>query len=105
MIDTVSNLGLLSHKIISPQLIFSSKICYYNIIYCDVLVMSVIMMSCRSVYGEKAMKEPERTNEMAGVYARHCVELAKDLGIPAIDLWSKMQETEGWQKKFLRFVI
>ncbi|XP_044477082.1 GDSL esterase/lipase At5g62930-like [Mangifera indica] len=55
----------------------------------------------QSVYGEKAMKEPERTNEMAGVYARHCVELAKGLGIPAIDLWSKMQETEGWQKKFL----
>ncbi|KAJ0048910.1 hypothetical protein Pint_15456 [Pistacia integerrima] len=54
-----------------------------------------------SIYGEKAMKEPERTNEVAGVYARQCVELAKDLGIPAIDLWSKMQETEGWQKKFL----
>lgn len=59
----------------------------------------------RSLYGEKAMKEPERTNEMAGVYARHCVELAKDLGVRSVDLWSKMQETEGWQKKFLRFVI
>jgi len=58
-----------------------------------------------SLYGEKAMQFPERTNEMAGVYARQCVELAKDLGIRAIDLWSKMQGTDGWQKKFLRFVI
>lgn len=27
------------------------------------------------------------------------------MGLPSIDLWSKMQETDGWQKKFLRFVI
>lgn len=55
----------------------------------------------RSVYGDKAMTQPERTNEMAGVYARQCVELAKDLGVRSVDLWSKMQETEGWQKRFL----
>ncbi|WCJ26102.1 SGNH hydrolase-type esterase superfamily protein [Euphorbia peplus] len=52
-------------------------------------------------YGEKAMELPERTNEMAGNYARQCVELANELGVPSIDVWSKMQETEGWQKKFL----
>ncbi|KAF8408252.1 hypothetical protein HHK36_007400 [Tetracentron sinense] len=55
----------------------------------------------RSLYGEKAMELPERTNEMTGVYAKQCVELAKELGLPFIDLWSKMQETEGWQKQFL----
>ncbi|GAV58378.1 Lipase_GDSL domain-containing protein [Cephalotus follicularis] len=55
----------------------------------------------RSLYGEKAMKLPERTNEVTGTYARHCVELAKELGLRSIDLWSKMQETEGWQQKFL----
>ncbi|GAB2289506.1 hypothetical protein Dimus_023816 [Dionaea muscipula] len=54
-----------------------------------------------SLYGEKAMKEPERTNEVAGVYANCCIELAKELGVPSINLWSKMQETEGWQKKYL----
>ncbi|CAN1347741.1 GDSL esterase/lipase At5g62930 [Linum perenne] len=32
---------------------------------------------------------------------RHCVELAKELGVLSVNLWSKMQETEGWQKKFL----
>ncbi|KAF9605858.1 hypothetical protein IFM89_019117 [Coptis chinensis] len=55
----------------------------------------------RSLYGEKAMDVPERTNEMAGVYAKQCIEVAKELGVGSIDLWSKMQETEGWQKKFL----
>ncbi|KAH9720244.1 GDSL esterase/lipase [Citrus sinensis] len=59
------------------------------------------MEYAKSLYGEKAMKLPERTNEMTGVYARQCIETAKDLGVPFIDLWSKMQETEGWQKKFL----
>lgn len=59
------------------------------------------MQYAKSLYGEKAMELPERTNEMAGVYARQCVELARELGLPSINLWSKMQETEGWQKKFL----
>ncbi|KAK4370825.1 hypothetical protein RND71_010300 [Anisodus tanguticus] len=52
-------------------------------------------------YGDKAMQLPERTNEVAGEYAKQCVELAGELGLPSINLWSKMQETEGWQRKFL----
>lgn len=63
------------------------------------------LLSARSLYGEKAMKLPERTNEVAGIYANECVSLASELGIPSINLWSKMQETEGWQRKFLRFVL
>lgn len=59
------------------------------------------MEYARSIYGEKAMKLPERTNEVAGIYANKCVSLASELGIPSINLWSKMQETEGWQRKFL----
>ncbi|KAA8540809.1 hypothetical protein F0562_024772 [Nyssa sinensis] len=55
----------------------------------------------QSLYGEKAMELPERTNEVTGVYAKQCVELAKELCLPSINLWSKMQETKGWQKKFL----
>ncbi|CAL5444615.1 unnamed protein product [Camellia sinensis] len=55
----------------------------------------------RSLYGKKAMELPERTNKVTGVYAKQCVELAKELCLPSINLWSKMQETEGWQKKFL----
>ncbi|XP_071902175.1 GDSL esterase/lipase At5g62930-like isoform X2 [Coffea arabica] len=56
----------------------------------------------RALYGEKAMKLPERTNETAGLYAEKCVELARELDLPSINLWSKMQEMDGWQKKFLR---
>ncbi|CAI0398602.1 unnamed protein product [Linum tenue] len=55
----------------------------------------------KSVYGEKAMEFPERTNDMAGVYAWQCVDLAKELGVWSINLWSKMQETDGWQQKYL----
>ncbi|KAF8112571.1 hypothetical protein N665_0063s0057 [Sinapis alba] len=54
-----------------------------------------------SIYGEKAMKEPERTNETTGIYAQHCVALAEELGLRSINLWSKMQETNDWQKKYL----
>lgn len=50
------------------------------------------------------MKECERTNEAAGAYAKQCIELAKDMGVYSIDLWSKMQEIKGWQKTCLRFV-
>ncbi|GAB2221205.1 hypothetical protein Drorol1_Dr00012376 [Drosera rotundifolia] len=59
------------------------------------------MEYAKSLYGDKAMKEPERTNEVTGVYASHCIELGTELGVPLINLWSKMQETDGWQKKFL----
>ncbi|RDX65644.1 GDSL esterase/lipase [Mucuna pruriens] len=55
-----------------------------------------------SVYGENASKLPERTNEVTGQYANACVEVAKDMGVWYINLWSKMQETDGWQTKFLR---
>ncbi|KAL4383444.1 hypothetical protein GQ457_15G000740 [Hibiscus cannabinus] len=60
------------------------------------------MNYARATYGEKAMKLPERTNENAGVYAKGCVEVAGELGIRSINIWSKMQETDGWQKKYLR---
>lgn len=51
------------------------------------------------------MELPERTNEVTRLYAEQCVELAKEMGLCSVDLWSKMQETEGWQRKFLRFVM
>nr|CAD1829877.1 unnamed protein product [Ananas comosus var. bracteatus] len=41
----------------------------------------------QAVYGEKARKDPERTNEITGIYARQCVELAKEMHIPFIDIW------------------
>ncbi|XP_057804549.1 GDSL esterase/lipase At5g62930 [Salvia miltiorrhiza] len=55
----------------------------------------------RSMYGDKASKVADRTNEVAGTYADQCVALAKELCLPSINLWSKMQETNGWQRRFL----
>ncbi|XP_024636213.1 GDSL esterase/lipase At5g62930 [Medicago truncatula] len=54
-----------------------------------------------SLYGNNARELSERTNEVTGQYANTCVEMAKEMGVAYINLWSKMQETEGWQKKFL----
>jgi len=48
-----------------------------------------------SLYGENERKLPERTNEMAGVYAGQCIELAREMHIPCVNIWSKLQETEG----------
>ncbi|KAM3307802.1 GDSL esterase/lipase isoform X1 [Capsicum chacoense] len=49
----------------------------------------------------KKIDLPERTLEESGKYAKKVVELSKELYLPYIDLWSKMQQVEGWQKKFL----
>ncbi|XP_073226743.1 GDSL esterase/lipase At5g62930 [Cicer arietinum] len=55
----------------------------------------------KSLYGENARELSERTNEAAGEYANACVEIAKEMGLAYINLWTKMQETDGWQNKFL----
>ncbi|KAH9312163.1 hypothetical protein KI387_027198, partial [Taxus chinensis] len=54
-----------------------------------------------ATYGENAVELPERTNEVAGTYAKSCLEVASESGVPVIDLWSRMQETPGWQQTYL----
>ncbi|XP_074573836.1 GDSL esterase/lipase At5g45920-like [Curcuma longa] len=44
---------------------------------------------------------PERTNAAAGTYARACVFVAQQLGLPVIDIWTKMQQFSNWEKTFL----
>lgn len=68
-------------------------------------VILLLVCEIRSMYGDKASKVADRTNEVAGTYAEQCVAIAKELGLPSINLWSKMQETNGWQRTFLRLVI
>ncbi|KAJ0083045.1 hypothetical protein Patl1_10571 [Pistacia atlantica] len=53
-------------------------------------------------YVENPMGLPERTNEAAGAYAKACVEIATECGIPVIDLWTKMQQFPDWEKTHLR---
>ena len=38
------------------------------------------------------------------MYARACVEVARQCGVRAIDIWSRMQKFPGWEKSFLRYV-
>ncbi|KAG2286152.1 hypothetical protein Bca52824_045756 [Brassica carinata] len=51
----------------------------------------------RYPYIENTIGLPERTNEAAGTYAKTCVAVASECQIPAIDLWSKMQQIPNWQ--------
>ncbi|GMN43597.1 hypothetical protein TIFTF001_012794 [Ficus carica] len=56
----------------------------------------------RHPYIENPTNEPERTNEAAGAYAKACVEVAGECGLPVIDLWTKMQQFPDWQNAYLR---
>ncbi|XP_057764358.1 GDSL esterase/lipase At5g45920-like [Salvia miltiorrhiza] len=44
---------------------------------------------------------PERTNEVAGRYAKHCLDVAAECGLPAIPLYDKMQQRPDWKKALL----
>lgn len=51
---------------------------------------------------ENQLGLPERTNEAAGTYAKACVAVAKECGIPVVNLWNKMQQFPDWQRAYLR---
>lgn len=40
---------------------------------------------------------PERTNEVAGNYAKASLAVAAECGVLAVDLWTRMQQLPGWQ--------
>lgn len=52
-------------------------------------------------FTENKLGLPERTNEAAGAYAKACVAVAREIGIPVVDLWTKMQQFPDWQKAHL----
>ncbi|KAJ4703608.1 GDSL esterase/lipase family [Melia azedarach] len=52
-------------------------------------------------YVENPTGQPERTNEAAGAYAKACTEVSRELGLPVIDLWTKMQQLPDWKKAYL----
>ncbi len=50
--------------------------------------------------GPEAASWPvDRTNAYTGQYARACLELAAELGLPSVDLWTAMQEGEVRQQR------
>lgn len=44
------------------------------------------------------MKGPERSLEHSGYYAAALKDLAGKRGLPALDLWTKLQEIPHWQE-------
>lgn len=52
-------------------------------------------------YSQNRSGLPERTNDSSGTYAKACLAVASERSIPAIDLWTKMQQLPGWQKACL----
>ncbi|KAL6493789.1 hypothetical protein OROGR_031698 [Orobanche gracilis] len=55
----------------------------------------------RNPYAENPMGLPERTNEAASQYAKTCVEVADECGLPAINLCEMMQQFPDWRKAHL----
>lgn len=37
-----------------------------------------------------------RTNECCGIYSEACLELCKEVGVKAIDLWTAIQQQDDW---------
>ncbi|CAL9241701.1 unnamed protein product [Arabidopsis halleri] len=55
----------------------------------------------RYPYIENTTGLPERTNEVAGLYAIACITVAEECQISVIDLWSNMQQIPNWQTECL----
>nr|XP_011460297.1 PREDICTED: GDSL esterase/lipase At5g45920-like [Fragaria vesca subsp. vesca] len=66
------------------------------------LVFNIYLFGYRFPYIENPLNQPERTNEAAGAFAEACVAVARESGLPVIDLWTKMQQVPDWQKAHLR---
>ncbi|VFQ88520.1 unnamed protein product [Cuscuta campestris] len=51
----------------------------------------------RNPYGNNTPGLPERTNGAAGAYAQACLRVATELGVPSVDLWTKVQQVPDWE--------
>lgn len=47
------------------------------------------------------VQDPDRTNSTTGQYAQAAKQVAAELQVPAIDLWTAMTSEEGWESRFL----
>ncbi|KAF8409008.1 hypothetical protein HHK36_005079 [Tetracentron sinense] len=56
----------------------------------------------RFPYGDNPSGLPERTNEAASAYAKECIAVAGECGVPVVDIWTRMQQLPDWPKVCLR---
>ncbi|KAJ4757289.1 GDSL esterase/lipase [Rhynchospora pubera] len=70
----------------------------------------VILITPPPIYDEGLRKHPfgddnsgelERTNVSTGDFAKACIDVANNSGVPVIDIWSEIQNYPGWEKSLL----
>jgi len=65
------------------------------------LVSSVNFVNAQTNGDSEATSIPERTNEVTGQYAAAARQLAGELSLPVVDLWTEVQKHKGWQSEYL----
>lgn len=76
-------------------------ICELIVIHSLLVILKSRVFFHRYPFTENVSGLPERTNEVAGSFARATVEAAKHGGVRVIDLWTTMQKNPHW-KTYLR---
>lgn len=64
-------------------------------------VSSVMVVHAQNNGDSEATSIPERTNEFTGQYVAAARQLAGELSLPVVDLWTEVQKQKGWQSKYL----
>ncbi len=74
------------------------------LLFVQLLNFDGFVLSNRANYGKRPEAPPDRLNEVTKLYAEACKEVAKEAGVPVIDVWSVFQQTQNWRQAYLRSV-
>jgi hypothetical protein len=74
------------------------------LLFVQLLNFDGFVLSNRANYGKQPEAPPDRLNEVTKLYAQACKEVAKEAGVPVIDVWSVFQQTQNWRQAYLRSV-
>ncbi len=74
------------------------------LLFVQLLNSDGFVLNNRVNYGKQPEALPDRSNEVTKLYAEACKEVAKEAGVPVIDLWSVFQQTQNWRQAYLRSV-
>jgi hypothetical protein len=74
------------------------------LLFVQLLNSDGFVLSIRANFGKQPEALPDRINEVTKLYAEACKEVAKEAGVPVIDLWSVFQQTQNWRQAYLRSV-
>jgi len=60
-------------------------------------VPGAVLVCAGRCYKENAVTEFERVNENTARYAEACKDVARQLGVPVVDLFTKIQQRPNWE--------